>query len=220
MQWLAYRRGGVGIERRARLTALMGMSMAGTRPRELDADTLRQVLDAADGNEVLTDMGAWFYAYARELDRADVAAAGVWLQKMEDAVDGYPDGFRQGIAVELALHAALHRHDEAGASRWLARARGGIVDASRRHLAEAALAAVRGNQAGAPDPVLRHAISVAVVRGHAAAGHPVTVHGAADRSDHEQLVVELEDAGLAPVRLVDVEDGEDYGEVARRLIER
>jgi len=80
--------------------------------------------------------------------------------------------------------------------------------------------AVRGNQAGAPDPVLRHAISVAVVRGYAVAGHPVIVHGGADRSDHEQLVAELEDAGLAPVRLVDVEDGEDYGEVARRLIER
>ncbi|MBC7640073.1 MAG: hypothetical protein H7231_09865 [Rhodoferax sp.] len=80
--------------------------------------------------------------------------------------------------------------------------------------------AVRGNQAGAPDPVLRHAISVAVVRGYAVAGHPVIVHGAADRSDHERLVAELEDAGLAPVRLVDVEDGEDYGEVARRLIER
>ncbi|MEO7746696.1 MAG: hypothetical protein ABIV05_10795 [Actinomycetota bacterium] len=80
--------------------------------------------------------------------------------------------------------------------------------------------AVRGNQAGAPDPVLRHAISVAVVRGYAVAGHPVIVHGAADRSDHEQLVSELEGAGLAPVRLVDVEDGEDYGEVARRLIER
>ena len=80
--------------------------------------------------------------------------------------------------------------------------------------------AVRGNQAGAPDPVLRHAISVAVVRGYAVAGHPVIVHGAADRTDHEQLVAELEHAGLAPVRLVDVEDGEDYGEVARRLIER
>ena len=80
--------------------------------------------------------------------------------------------------------------------------------------------AVRGNQAGAPDPLLRHAISVAVVRGYAVAGHPVIVHGAADRSDHERLVAELEDAGLSPVRLVDVEDGEDYGEVARRLIER
>ena len=80
--------------------------------------------------------------------------------------------------------------------------------------------AVRGNQAGAPDPVLRHAISVAVVRGYAVAGHPVIVHGAAGRSDHEQLVTELEDAGLGPVRLVDVQDGEDYGEVARRLIDR
>ena len=31
------------------------------------------------------------------------------------------------------------------ASRWLASARGGIVDASRRHFAEAALAALQGN---------------------------------------------------------------------------
>jgi NAD(P)-dependent dehydrogenase (short-subunit alcohol dehydrogenase family) len=67
--------------------------------------------------------------------------------------------------------------------------------------------------------VLRHAIAVAVVRGYAASGHPVILHGATARPDHEQLVAELEQAGLAPVRLVDVADGEDYGEVARRLIE-
>lgn len=79
--------------------------------------------------------------------------------------------------------------------------------------------AVRGSQAGAPDPALRHAIAVAVVRGYAGAGHPVILHGATERSDHEQLVGELERAGLSPVRLVDVADGEDYGEVARRLIE-
>ena len=149
MQWLAYRRGGPGVERRARLTALMGMSMAGTRPRDLDADTLRQVLDAADGSEVLTDMGAWFYAYARDLDRDEVDAAGAWLRKMEAALEGYPEGFRQGIAIELALHAALQRHDPVETARWLERARGGIVDASRRHFAEAALAALRGDQAGA-----------------------------------------------------------------------
>ena len=145
MQWLAYRRGGASLERRARLTALMGMSMAGTRPRELDAETLRQVQQAADGSEVLTDMGAWFYLYARELDRGDVDAASAWLQKMEGALAGYADGFRQGIALELAIHAALHRRDAVVASRWLASARGGIVDASRRHFAEAALAALQGN---------------------------------------------------------------------------
>ncbi|MEP6907045.1 MAG: hypothetical protein ABI858_03555 [Pseudoxanthomonas sp.] len=35
------------------------------------------------------------------------------------------------------------------ATRWLAKARGGIVDTSRRHFAEAALAALRGDDAAA-----------------------------------------------------------------------
>lgn len=145
MQWLAYRRGGIGMERRARLTTLMGMSMAGTRPRELDGETLRLALQAADGNEVLTDMGAWFYAYARDLDCGDVDAADTWLQKMAGALGGYPDGFRQSIAIELAIHAALHGRDGTVAADWLQRARGGIVDASRRHLAEAAIAVLQGD---------------------------------------------------------------------------
>lgn len=79
--------------------------------------------------------------------------------------------------------------------------------------------AVLGTETGAPDPALRQAIAVAVVRGYAAAGHPVIVHGAADRPSHQRLFDALVAAGLAPVRLVDVTDGEDYGEVARRLIE-
>ncbi|MET1163375.1 MAG: site-2 protease family protein [Pseudoxanthomonas sp.] len=149
MQWLAYRRGGAGMERRARLTALMGMSMAGTRPRDLDEETLRLTLEAADGSEVLTDMGAWFYAYARDLDRGEVAAADAWLAKMADALGAYPDGFRQSIAIELAMHAALHRRDQVEALRWLRSARGGIVDASRRHLAEAATAVLLGDDATA-----------------------------------------------------------------------
>jgi hypothetical protein len=47
----------------------------------------------------------------------------------------------------------------------------------------------------------------------------VILHGAATRVEHAQLVDELRTAGLTPVRLVDVADGEDYGEVARRLID-
>lgn len=79
--------------------------------------------------------------------------------------------------------------------------------------------AVLGSEAGAPDPVLRHAIAVAVARGYAATGHPVILHGTSARPDHERLVDALLAADLAPVRLVDVSDGEDYSEVARRLIE-
>lgn len=79
--------------------------------------------------------------------------------------------------------------------------------------------AVCGTEAAVPDPALRTAIAVAVVSRYAAAGHPVILHGATTRNDHEHLVDELALAGLTPVRLVDVHDGEDYNEVARRLIE-
>jgi phage replication-related protein YjqB (UPF0714/DUF867 family) len=79
--------------------------------------------------------------------------------------------------------------------------------------------AVRGSDAAAADPALRHRITIAVTHGYASSGHPVILHGAAARGDHAQLVDELRTTGLTPVRLVDVADGEDYGEVARRLID-
>jgi hypothetical protein len=79
--------------------------------------------------------------------------------------------------------------------------------------------AVRGSDAATVDPALRHRIAIAVTHGYARSGHPVILHGAASRVEHAQLVDELRTAGLTPVRLVDVADGEDYGEVARRLID-
>jgi phage replication-related protein YjqB (UPF0714/DUF867 family) len=79
--------------------------------------------------------------------------------------------------------------------------------------------AVRGSDASSVDPALRHRIAIAVTHGYARSGHPVILHGAATRVEHAQLVDELRTAGLTPVRLVDVAEGEDYGEVARRLID-
>ncbi len=78
--------------------------------------------------------------------------------------------------------------------------------------------AVRGT-AGRPDPALRQRIALSVVQGYAATGHPVILHGQSTRSEHEALVAAISGSGLSPVTLVDVADGEDYGEVARRLIE-
>ncbi|GAA4354511.1 hypothetical protein [Angustibacter luteus] len=78
--------------------------------------------------------------------------------------------------------------------------------------------AVRGT-AGRPDPALRQRIALSVVQGYAATGHPVILHGASTRSEHEELVAAISGSGLKPVQLVEIADGEDYGEVARRLIE-
>jgi hypothetical protein len=78
--------------------------------------------------------------------------------------------------------------------------------------------AVRGT-AGRPDPALRQRIALSVVQGYAATGHPVILHGSSSRQEHEDLVGAIADAGLSPVQLVEVSEGEDYGEIARRLID-
>ncbi len=149
MQWLAYRRGGAEVELRARLTALMGQSVAGTRPRDLDIDTLRLAQNQAGGDDVLRAVGTWFYSYTVALDNGDVEAAAGWLDRMSEVLEQYPQGFRQGICIELAIFEAMYRQRADVARDWLMRSRGGIVDASRRHLAEAALATLEGRRVDA-----------------------------------------------------------------------
>ena len=60
-------------------------------------------------------------------------------------LDEYPQGFRQSITVELCL-AAAQAGDLDGAREWWQRSRGGVVDAARRALAEASLAALEGDE--------------------------------------------------------------------------
>jgi hypothetical protein len=66
---------------------------------------------------------------------------------------------------------------------------------------------------------VRERVAVAVVRAYAEAGLPVLLHGRGGSAVQRALVGALADAGLRPVRLVEVADGEGYGEVARRLIQ-
>jgi len=95
---------------------------------------------------VMYDIGVWLYSYLHAFDAGDFAAAEAWLARIEPVVDDYPDGFRQSLAIELALFEALHRGRLDHANAWMARARGGVVDESRRRLAEAALAAREGRR--------------------------------------------------------------------------
>ncbi|MBW8367121.1 MAG: hypothetical protein K0M70_04600 [Arenimonas sp.] len=143
MQLLQLRRNPAMVERRARLIALMGQGLAGVRPRDYDRDALAHA-QAITGDETMYDVGVWLYSYFNALDAGDIAGAQGWLDRIEPVVDDYPDGFRQSLAIELALFEALHRHRSEQARQWLARARGGVVDEARRRLAEAALAVREG----------------------------------------------------------------------------
>lgn len=154
MQLLQLHRDPTMIERRARLISLGGMSMAGTRPRDLDRALLAEA-QAMAGKETMCDVGVWLYSYGHALDQGDTTGAGQWLDRIEAVIDDYPDGFRQGIALEIALFEALHRRRLPQAQAWLARGKGGIVDASRRALALAAVEALSGRQPQAQAALLQ-----------------------------------------------------------------
>lgn len=143
MQLLQLSRDPGMVERRARLIGLVGMSLAGSRPRELDPAILAQA-QALTGDEVMYDIGVWQYSAHRAWDQDDRDGAGAWLDRIAAVFDQYPDGFRQSLAVELALYAAWHRRDLATARDWMGRGKGGVVDATRRALAEAAVALLQG----------------------------------------------------------------------------
>ena len=143
MQLLQLRRDNGMVERRTRLMAIAGMSMAGTRPGDLDPVLLGQA-QALCGKETTYDVGVWLYSYGHALDVGAPDEAGAWLDRIEAAFDAYPDGFRQSLAVELALFEAMYRRRLQPAQTWLARTGGGVVDPSRRALAQAAVAALLG----------------------------------------------------------------------------
>lgn len=154
MQLLQLRRDPAMVERRSRLVGIVGLSLSGVRPRELDPALLAEA-QSLTGPEATFDIGVWTYTMAHHLDAGDVAAASAWLDRIEARFDAYPDGFRQALATELALFEGLYRGRLEQARGWLAQARGGLVDATRRHLSEAAVAWRAGDSARARDQLKR-----------------------------------------------------------------
>ena len=143
MQWLELRRGGSAVRDRQTLLRLMGASLAGTRPRDWDPGLVEQVR-AIDGQEKLRQVAGRQLALYHAMDREDVAALASHADWLARNIQSYPDGFRQSLAVELCLVATLNG-DLTTSREWWRQSRGGVVDAARRSLAEAMLAALEGD---------------------------------------------------------------------------
>lgn len=137
MQFVEVIRGGRAVEERQALLVLMAQSLGGTRPRDLDGAVIQHVL-SFERAEPVRRVAAHMYAYLAAADAGDGRATqhAAWLA---ENIDAYPDGFRQSIAIELALHEAATGNVE-GTRSWLNRAQGGVVDTARRALANAWLA--------------------------------------------------------------------------------
>lgn len=143
LQFLELARGGESVRARLALVGLVAQSMGGTRPRELESEILERIDEFAD-RESLNVLTAHYFALLRAVDRGQIERAAASAHVLGERFDRYPDGFRQALAVELAIFHALCRSDAVSAADWMTRTRGGVVDPSRRALAEAAVATAQG----------------------------------------------------------------------------
>jgi hypothetical protein len=148
MQFLELLRGGRAVEERNVLMAMLAQSLAGVRPALLDPRLLAQALAFVEP-EPLRAVAARLYAFLHAWDSGDDERTRAHAEWLAEHIGDYPDGFRQSLAIELALYAALERSDAEATRGWLLRSRGGVVEASRRALAEAAFAALEEDDAEA-----------------------------------------------------------------------
>jgi hypothetical protein len=143
MQLIEVLRGKKAVEERIALLNLVSQSIAGIRPRDWDADMVATAREFRS-EFPMRQIASWAQLLYRAMDEKDQPAIDDLAQKLAGSIDEYPNGFRQSIATELSLVSSL-KSQLAEASAWAAKMRGGIVDESRRELALAALASLRGN---------------------------------------------------------------------------
>jgi hypothetical protein len=143
MQFVELMRGGSAVEERQTLTLLMGQSMAGTRPRELDQTLIKRALGF--DKEPLREVVAHMYAYYAALDGGNESVVLEQADWLAEHVTQMPLGFRQSLTLELAMHEATRGNAE-NAREWMNQSKGGVVDGARRALAEALLAIAVGDK--------------------------------------------------------------------------
>lgn len=143
-QFLEVLRGGEAVMERQRFSTLMAQSMAGIRPRDWDADWLEPAT-RNPGSDPMRLVATRQMAMLAAQDRGDTSAADAHAEWLSEHYEDYPLGFRQSLTIELCLH-ALARGNPTVARMWMAQSKGGVVDKSRRALAEAELALADGNK--------------------------------------------------------------------------
>ncbi|MFM1886978.1 MAG: hypothetical protein RL026_2135 [Pseudomonadota bacterium] len=151
MQLVDLLRGHRSVIERTQLLHLSAQSLAGVRPRDWTQHSVDNVA-ALGSSEPLRRIASWQLLLYRAMDCRDPTQVEHFRGLLKEHVEAFPDGFRQAIHVELALLASL-AGDAATARVHLARAQGGVVEKSRRHLAEAALARLEGRNAEAAQQV-------------------------------------------------------------------
>lgn len=152
-QILKLARGGPEAERTLATLSLVGMSMAGRRPREWPAGLVERVAappapdSATAPGDALARLMGLLLAYSHALDGGDAATARAHLTLLLSELDALPPGLRPLIHHEAAYQAALAGDAAAGRVHLEAAAATPSLatDAHTKPLAEAAVAWAEGD---------------------------------------------------------------------------
>ncbi|HEV3052578.1 MAG TPA: M50 family metallopeptidase [Longimicrobium sp.] len=147
--------GGPQAGREAAMLSLIGISVAGTAPRDWPAETVRAASELRDGSS--DEVTGQLLAYSHLLDRGDTAGARLALHRALELADRYPQPFVPGLMAEAAFFEGFVTRDAAAARAYLAEVpeKSPAVKPYDRLRAEAALALAEGDQAGAAERIRR-----------------------------------------------------------------
>ncbi len=157
MQWLEMRRGGPEVKERQLITNILMQSIAGVRPRDLDATNIAQCL-ALQSTDPMRAALAHSTAFLAAIDANKIDIAKTHAAWLTENINAFPQGFRQSVMIELSVFSAKLGELE-NARSWLQKSSGGLVDEARRVMAEFEIALLeknRGNAERALEKARRH----------------------------------------------------------------
>jgi len=138
MQIIDLLRGGSAVIERSAIMHIFAQSLDGVRPRDWDPSSIDE-LKRIGADDPLRSTGAALYLLYRAMDSRDTTDIERYGREIEEGLASYPTGFKQSLHVELAICGWL-KGDADAVRRHLGESRGGVVEKSRRLLAQAALA--------------------------------------------------------------------------------
>ncbi|MFN7271293.1 MAG: site-2 protease family protein [Gammaproteobacteria bacterium] len=138
MQIIDLLRGGSAVIERSAIMQIFAQSLDGVRPRDWDVSTVDE-LQRIGPDDPLRRTGATLYLLYRAMDSHNTTDIERYGREIEEGLASYPTGFKQSLHVELAICGWL-KGDAEAVRRHLGESRGGVVEKSRRLLAQAALA--------------------------------------------------------------------------------
>lgn len=142
MQIIDLLRAGNAVLERSLIMQIFAQTLNGVRPRDWDSAAMDQLSTLYSQDPVqYASVALYLLSRAMDLDHQEEVA--LYRSQLENDIDQFPSGFKQPVHVELAVCAWL-AGDADAVRRHLDNSKGGLVDESRRLLAQAALAKLEG----------------------------------------------------------------------------